>query len=193
MLTTVGVETVNFFLAFLAIGGLLMLVVVAGCLLLRLVGKTSEPSTILGGLRPAALPLACLAAVVATSGSLYYSEVAGFEPCRLCWIQRGFMYPAAALLLVSLVKPQIRLLPLVLAVIGLAVSMYHRFEQQFPDELGGSCSLDNPCSSRWVDTFGVVTIPTMAAVAFALVIVFVLVSFEPDHHELGESAVGDTE
>ena len=30
---------------------------------------------------------------VATLGSLYFSEVRGYEPCELCWYQRIFMYP----------------------------------------------------------------------------------------------------
>ncbi|MDP9212231.1 MAG: disulfide bond formation protein B, partial [bacterium] len=36
-------------------------------------------------------PLAYVAwaqALVATSGSLYFSEVAGYLPCMLCWYQR---------------------------------------------------------------------------------------------------------
>ena len=37
---------------------------------------------------------------VATLGSLYFSEVAHFRPCVLCWVQRAFMYPLAPLLFV---------------------------------------------------------------------------------------------
>ena len=35
-----------------------------------------------------ALPLSFGVAVVATWGSLFYSEFAGFTPCVLCWYQR---------------------------------------------------------------------------------------------------------
>ena len=38
--------------------------------------------------------LAFLVAATATLGSLYFSEVAHFVPCRLCWFQRIAMYPA---------------------------------------------------------------------------------------------------
>ena len=44
-------------------------------------------------LRPNALSMAFLVALLATLGSLYFSEVAHFEPCRLCWYQRIAMYP----------------------------------------------------------------------------------------------------
>jgi disulfide bond formation protein DsbB len=37
-------------------------------------------------------------ATVATLGSLYYSEVADFPPCRLCWYQRIAMYPLVPIL-----------------------------------------------------------------------------------------------
>src|SRR3989339_500023 len=39
-------------------------------------------------------PILGLAVVLAaTAGSLYYSEIAGYNPCKLCWYQRIFMYP----------------------------------------------------------------------------------------------------
>jgi len=44
------------------------------------------------------LYLAWLVAVIATLGSLYFSEVRGFIPCELCWYQRILMYPLAVIL-----------------------------------------------------------------------------------------------
>ena len=41
---------------------------------------------------------AWMAALIATLGSLYFSEVKGFIPCDLCWYQRIFMYPLAVIL-----------------------------------------------------------------------------------------------
>ena len=34
-----------------------------------------------------------IVSLVATLGSLYFSEIRGFEPCTLCWYQRILMYP----------------------------------------------------------------------------------------------------
>ena len=48
---------------------------------------------------PSARVTAWLVATVATVGSLYYSEIANFVPCRLCWYQRIGMYPLAVILL----------------------------------------------------------------------------------------------
>ena len=39
--------------------------------------------------RESALWLAWLVAAVATAGSLYFSEIADYVPCRLCWFQRS--------------------------------------------------------------------------------------------------------
>jgi hypothetical protein len=36
---------------------------------------------------------AFLVSSVATAGSLFFSEIAGFVPCELCWYQRICMYP----------------------------------------------------------------------------------------------------
>ncbi len=47
---------------------------------------------------PAGLWLAFAVALTATAGSLYFSEVAGFPPCALCWYQRIAMYPQVIIL-----------------------------------------------------------------------------------------------
>lgn len=44
------------------------------------------------------LYLAWFVCVVAVAGSLYLSEVLNYEPCKLCWFQRIFMYPQLFLL-----------------------------------------------------------------------------------------------
>ena len=41
---------------------------------------------------------ATLVAIVCSIGSLIYSEVVGFIPCRFCWYQRYLMYPVALIL-----------------------------------------------------------------------------------------------
>ncbi|MFQ5409937.1 MAG: disulfide bond formation protein B, partial [Anaerolineales bacterium] len=41
-------------------------------------------------------------ALSAMLGSLYFSEVAGFVPCKLCWYQRILMYPLTLITLVGI-------------------------------------------------------------------------------------------
>ena len=52
--------------------------------------------------------LAWLVALGATLGSLYFSEVADFTPCRLCWFQRIAMYPLSVILLVGALRHERR-------------------------------------------------------------------------------------
>ena len=43
-------------------------------------------------------------ALAATLGSLFFSEVSDFIPCRLCWFQRIAMYPLVIILLVGAIR-----------------------------------------------------------------------------------------
>lgn len=115
-------------------------------------------------------------AAIAMSGSLFFSEVAKFVPCALCWYQRIAMYPLVVLLAIAVIRDEARIRAYVLAVslIGAAISVYHIFVQRIPGLPSGSCSLDAPCSAIYVEVFGFVTIPFMAFSAFVLIISLML-------------------
>ena len=123
------------------------------------------------GVAPSSLALAAVVAGGAMAGSLYFSEGAGYVPCELCWWQRGAMYPLAVGLIAAAAAgiERIRTPAIVVAALGLAVSIYHVQLQWFPDQ-GSFCDAANPCTGRWVEAFGWMTIPQMAALSFVLVI-----------------------
>src|SRR6476646_218239 len=52
--------------------------------------------------------IAWVVAAIATAGSLFFSEVSQFIPCRLCWFQRIGMYPLAAILLMAAIRRDTR-------------------------------------------------------------------------------------
>lgn len=113
-------------------------------------------------------------AAVATGGSLYLSEVAGFDPCRLCWIQRGFMYPLAVVLGIAALAgwQRIRWFAIPWALGGAMVASWHVLIERYPDIEGStSCDPTNPCSLNWVPWNGYLTIPTMALSGFLAVVV----------------------
>jgi len=126
---------------------------------------------------PSALLFAAAVAIVCTLGSLYLSEVAHFVPCKLCWYQRVAMYPLAPVLLLAAVRREAKVWPyaLLVAVVGASLSTYHILVERFPS-LSGSASCDpaNPCTIRWVERFGYLTIPGMALSGFALIAVLLL-------------------
>lgn len=121
-------------------------------------------------LHDVALPLATAIAVVSTAGSLLLSEVAGYVPCTLCWYQRIAMYPLTIVLGVASVRGdrQVWRTTLSIVTVGSAISIWHIAIERNP-ALGGVCDPAAPCAVRWVEEFGVLTLPTMALVAFVAI------------------------
>jgi disulfide bond formation protein DsbB len=114
--------------------------------------------------------LATAVAAVATLGSLFMSEVAGFTPCLLCWIQRGVMYPLVALIPLRnrLRLPNLALVALALG--GAVVAAYHYAEERIPALAETSfCPPTIPCSFIWFERFGFVTLPLMAFSGFVAI------------------------
>lgn len=80
------------------------------------------------------LYLAWLVAVIATLGSLYFSEIKGFIPCGMCWYQRIAMYPLAVFLGIAAFYNDYRVRKYVLPItmIGSLISLYHYSMQKCP-------------------------------------------------------------
>jgi disulfide bond formation protein DsbB len=153
------VRTVTLFFALLA------LIALVGAFVLAL----SRRSRLIDKFVPHAYSLSWLVALVATGGSLYLSEAAGFIPCSLCWVQRGFMYPMAVVLAVFLFKPPASLPQWAIGwpLAGAAVAGYHIGVQHLTPIFGNSfCTATAPCTTLWVNHFGFVTIPFMALAGF---------------------------
>lgn len=173
-------ETVTLFFGLLA--SLAQMVVVAALVLL--VGSFVSPTVarlkrrIREQVAPQALVLAAVVALVCTVGSLHLSEVAHFPPCRLCWFQRISMYPLVVVLGVAAIRRDhgARLTGGIIAGIGAAVSMWHLLVERYPNLGSSSCDVVNPCSIRWVEEFGYLTIPGMALSGFALIGVLLVVA-----------------
>jgi len=117
------------------------------------------------------LLLGCMTALGATLGSLYYSEVAGFPPCLLCWYQRIAMYPLVLVLGVGAIRddPEAWRYGLPLSVIGLGIAAYHVLIQYRPALDVVTCDAAAPCTVRYVAAFGFVSIPVMAGFGFLLI------------------------
>jgi disulfide bond formation protein DsbB len=118
--------------------------------------------------------LACCIAAAATGLSLFYSEILGFEPCTLCWVQRIFLYPQVIMLGIALWKSDHRVsdYSLGLSIPGALVAFYHYYGQMFntsalPCKTAEAIS---PCAQRFVLEFGYVTIPMMALTTFIVLI-----------------------
>ena len=115
--------------------------------------------------------LAMTVAWVAMLGSLYYSEIRGFVPCELCWYQRTLMYPLALITLVGVLRHDDYLPGYVLpfSISGIGVSTYHYLLQQGLFSQTNACTVGAPCSLRYVNYAGFITIPFMALVGFLVI------------------------
>ena len=129
-------------------------------------------------IRKNAVLFAFIVSSIATLGSLFYSEIAGFTPCKLCWLQRIFMYPQSLLFLILLIKKSIKikevfLYSLIMSIIGALIAGIHYLYQIGVvsgiecDALGYSAS----CSQAFVLHYGYITIPMMSLIAFLLLII----------------------
>lgn len=130
--------------------------------------------------------VALAAAWVATLGSLYFSEVAGFLPCTLCWYQRILMYPLALLLAVGLLRrdPHLPALVLPFSLTGLGFATYHYLLEK-TDIFGQptACQAGVSCVTAWINWFGFITIPFLALVGFLTITVMAAIALnagEPD-------------
>ena len=115
--------------------------------------------------------LAWVPALVAMFGSLYFSEVKGFIPCTLCWYQRILMYPLSVIILVGIIK-QDEFLPtyvLPFSIVGIGVSSYHYLLQTGVLSDATTCSTGIPCSLRYINWGGFITIPFLALTAFVMI------------------------
>lgn len=99
---------------------------------------------------------AWLIAFASFLGSLYYGEVLGFEPCRLCWYQRIAMFPLALLLGVATYRKDASIIRycLPLALIGGFVALTQSMGQLFPSlHLDALCGESTPCTKAGVAPF----------------------------------------
>jgi disulfide bond formation protein DsbB len=124
------------------------------------------------------LLLAWIAAIIATLGSLYFSEVRHFIPCTLCWYQRIFMYPLAIILGIAIYRNDnsIYRYVLPLSIIGMVISGYHTVLQKIPYlQQFEMCTTGVPCSKDYLNWLGFITIPLMAFIAFTVITICLVV------------------
>lgn len=150
----------------------------AGIILLILLLLFRRQSDFLAFVARRAIWIGFAIALIGVATSLFYSEVAGFAPCLLCWWQRVFLYPQALVFAVGLWwrDKKVSSYSLALSIPGALLAIYHSYLQ-----FGGSplipCSANaTSCIQRYFLEFGYVTIPTMSLTAFGLIIVLMIAS-----------------
>lgn len=167
------VTIVNQILATLTIFSHIFLVLGMGYFLLFRKDKTNSVIQFFGR---NGIALAFFVSLFATAISLFYSDIAGFEPCKLCWFQRIFMYPQIFILGLAWFRKDHKIIDyaLTLAIIGGLFALYHNYiyyggTSLFPCDAFG---LGISCTKRYVFEFGYITIPLMSLTSFLLLSAF---------------------
>lgn len=131
-----------------------------------------------------ALLFSFVVALAATAGSLFYSEIAGYEPCKLCWFQRILMYPQVLLLGVAWWRKERLMLGYAstLSMIGGLIAGYHYLLQRgiAPALPCSAVGASVACSKVFVMQYGYITIPLMAFTAFALIFLITFAAMRKD-------------
>jgi len=126
-----------------------------------------------------ALYFITLLGITSIVGSLLYSEFLKFDPCKLCWIQRIFLYPTAVIGLVAIWNKDTKALwyTMVLSIIGAFFSIYHYIIQMMPVSGSLPCSANGEggCGGIYVLEMGYITIPMMTLTLFLYIILLSII------------------
>lgn len=153
------------------------------------------------------LQLAAIVAVTATCGSLWFSEVQEWLPCKFCWLQRVFMFSSAVILTIAALRRDrgIKWYAGPLAGIGILLSSWHLLLEHGIVEDSKQCAASVPCAIPNLISFGgrdsmsnapsswfSVTLAVMAFSAFAAILALLFVTEPlstdtPEAEEDGES------
>lgn len=119
-----------------------------------------------------------LISMVATLGSLFFSEIMLLPPCVLCWYQRICMYPLTILLLVGFWTQDKGVLKYAspLALIGWVIAFYHNLlYYNILPESASPCMQGISCTSIQLNWLGFITIPLLSLVSFTMILVMFII------------------
>ena len=111
-------------------------------------------------------------ALLATVGSLFFSEVMQLPPCVLCWYQRIAMYPLVFVIGAGILMGdgRVKFYALPLCLSGLAIAVYHNllYYGLIPDSIT-PCTQGVSCTSVQIEWLGFITIPLMSLTTFVII------------------------
>jgi hypothetical protein len=140
------------------------------CLITKRDWKKIIPKSLVKAVEQYHLEIAFFVAMVAMTGSLFYSEVLNYSPCVMCWYQRILMYPQTLILLIAMLVRDHKVYRYIVALsaLGFLLAIYHYYGQ-----IAGASFLpckvgEVSCATKHVFHYGYISIPLMSATAFLL-------------------------
>lgn len=125
-----------------------------------------------------AIILALLITFASVVGSLFLSEAAKLEPCKLCWLARIAMFPMLIIFSVAWWKKDkiAAYYGIILSALGVIITAYNIYLQTFKPA-SGFCSLSSlgvSCEDVIIQRFGYISIPVMGLTAFIMILLLML-------------------
>ncbi|HVQ44082.1 MAG TPA: disulfide oxidoreductase [Candidatus Saccharimonadia bacterium] len=104
--------------------------------------------------------------------SLYFSDIRGFVPCNLCWYARILMYPLVVIIGVGILRRERHWVAYAVPLVGAGwlLELYHSLLQWgiVPETLA-RCIATVPCTTKYINYFGFITIPFLGLLAFTAI------------------------
>ena len=175
---TESIHYFNFTLGILAI--ILQFVCVLTLIVLFLVSRGNKfKDNFLSFISKHFLFIGFLISFFAVALSFFYSDVIGYAPCFLCWLQRIFFFPQVILFGVAFIKKDRKVIqyafPLIL--IGLLISLYHNFIYYFNESLTPCDATGISCVQKLVNEIGgYASIPMFSLTMFSTFMIILLVA-----------------
>jgi disulfide bond formation protein DsbB len=120
-------------------------------------------------MRKYALYFAWIVSLIGVLLSVYYSEILGMDPCRICWYQRCALFPLAVLLGIAAYRDDRNFsrYGLVLAGAGVFLSSMQAFSPTY---------LCRTSCTEVAVIVGVLTLPMLSAIGFAAIFALLCLS-----------------
>jgi disulfide bond formation protein DsbB len=170
----IPLDTLNYTLAFGTV--IMQVVTIALVIALLFRHKLADLDDVIAHVGKWGLWIGFLLTLAGSVMTLYYSEVLGFAPCGLCWLQRVFLYPQVVLFAMALWKKghHIADYAIGLSIVGGIIALYQHYLQMGGESVApcpAVATAATDCASRILFEFGYVTFPLMSATLFAFIVV----------------------
>lgn len=113
---------------------------------------------------------------VSVLGSLYFSDIKGYEPCVLCWYQRICMYSLFPIIIISRMRKEVKIYQYILpiSIFGWIISLYHNL-LYYGLIKTIVCTTGISCTSKYVEYLGFISIPLLSLAGFTFIIILALI------------------
>ncbi len=123
-----------------------------------------------------AINIILIQVILAIFGSLYFSDIKGYEPCVLCWYQRICMYSLFPIIIISTIRKEEKIYQYILpiSILGWIIAFYHNLLYYGFIKVA-FCSTGISCTTKYVEYLNFLSIPMMSFLGFTFIIIMSLI------------------